>query len=59
MRLRLFEHQRLQWLPRFATHPVTSVAAIVAVVLLCLWAIVVSDAKHVKSPKVPLVFAPR
>lgn len=59
MRLRLFEHAWHEWISKTATHPVTAVAALVAVVLLALWTIIELESRHINGPRTPLVFSPK
>ena len=59
MRLRLFESACPQWITRLVTHPVTAVAALVAVVLLALWALIALESRHITGPRTPLVFSPK
>ncbi|MBK8323989.1 MAG: hypothetical protein IPL06_14930 [Betaproteobacteria bacterium] len=59
MRLRLFELACQQWIARIASHPVTAVAALVAVVLFSLWALIALESRHVNGPRSPLVFSPK
>jgi hypothetical protein len=44
---------------KFISHPVTEAAAVVAVVALSVWALVITEAKFIRSPQVAAIFAPR
>jgi hypothetical protein len=59
MRLRLVEHAWPQWITKIASHPVTAVAALVAVVVLSLWALIALESRHINGPRSPLVFSPK
>ena len=57
IRLRQGEWQRQ--LRRFFTHPVTEVLALVALVLAALALLVLTEARHIRSPQAPVVLGPR
>jgi len=59
MKLRLDEHAWPPWFTKIATHPVTAVAALVAVMLLSLWALIALESRHINGPRSPLVFSPK
>jgi hypothetical protein len=59
MRLRLDEHAWRPWFTKIATHPVTAVAALVAVMLVALWALIALESRHVNGARTPLVFSPK
>jgi len=56
-RLRYNEWQRQLW--KFISNPVTEVLALVALVLVALGTLVLSESRAIRGPHTPVVFSPK